>query len=75
MTLQMYFILRVVCKITQEINRTLSPVEVFDLPSASLTDNEPVPTDGSTASASSALLMTDFFLLVQISLLLKQKLR
>jgi hypothetical protein len=47
-------------QITLEINHTLSPVEIFDLPSASLADNEPVPTDGSTASDSNALLITVF---------------
>jgi hypothetical protein len=31
------------------MNHTLSPVEIFDLPSASLADNEPIPMDGSTA--------------------------
>ena len=34
---------------TLSLNHTLSPVEIFDLPSASLADNEPIPKDGSTA--------------------------
>lgn len=38
-------------KTSNKMNDTLSPVEIFDLPSASLADNEPIPTDGSTASA------------------------
>ena len=38
-----------ICMIPLKMHHTLSPVEIFDLPSASLADNEPIPKDGSTA--------------------------
>ena len=38
-----------ICMIPLKMHHTLSPVEIFDLPSASLADKEPIPKDGSTA--------------------------